>query len=136
MDIDAVLQVEEQYSTLTRRKSMRESERDSLNSETSIKPKDVRGFFNITTTTNRTISDIQEEIERVLIQNGLEFTKDDKTLRYNATSRNKNTYTFEVQIMSLSDDDQSSYAIQFKRLKGSLWYHKKFAGRLIQEMAL
>ncbi|EPZ32745.1 Protein kinase, catalytic domain-containing protein [Rozella allomycis CSF55] len=87
--------------------------------------KDTKGFFNITTLSYKAIPEIEREIERILINHEFSYTRKDKNYVAQRTDK--------IQIVPV---DSKQHAVHFKRLKGSLWYHKKLAGRLIQEMSL
>jgi hypothetical protein len=94
----------------------------------------IRGFFQMHTTTQKTLVEACSEIERVLEVNDVQFTKHSATL-YVCDERT-NRFEIELSCQSESGATAAQYDLHVRRLRGNVWTHKRLVCRLLEEMAL
>ncbi|KAL7749487.1 hypothetical protein RI367_005041 [Sorochytrium milnesiophthora] len=103
----------------------------------------VRGFFSVSTTSDKPLPFITAEVERALSHSNVDwikvadFTYFCEELVQDAetgmTDRSKGA-KFELEICKV--DRLTSYCVQTKRIKGTVWGYKKLCGKLLSEMQL
>jgi len=104
------------------------------NPELSKSKANIRGFFNIKTTTTKLLPDIHDQFEKAFIGNGIAYTQMTDTSYLCEERSEKNGNRFEVLITRA--DHTPIYSIKFKRLRGTVWSHRKLSHKLIQDMEL
>ena len=94
----------------------------------------VRGFFNIQTSSTRSVEEICCELERVLRIHDILFEK----LNGNLYVCEDKTNRFEVEISKRPDMQlqPQAYDIFLRRLRGNVWTHKRICGRIIEQMRI
>ncbi|KAI9136261.1 hypothetical protein BKA69DRAFT_1105351 [Paraphysoderma sedebokerense] len=102
---------------------------------TSKEIRTVRGFFSLSASTSKPLQEIRWEIERALMHSQIAYERVSDYLYsceeiLNGVKGNK----FEVEICRV--ERMNTYCIQTKRLRGTVWSHKKLCNRLIEEMSL
>ena len=110
----------------------------NMEEDTEEETRPIRGFFNIQTTSGKTLMEICQEVERVLRLNVIHYRQDSSKLFVCEDQGNR----FEIEICEqpqLEAQPQVQHKVHdlyLRRLRGNVWTHKRICSRLVEAMRL
>lgn len=94
----------------------------------------VKGFFNVSTTSSKPSTFILSEVRRVLLTNNIQFNPTPTPEPTFVCTTGSGSNVFEIELVKVPNLDL--FGLNLKRVKGSVWSHKKLCNKLVEQMHL